>query len=73
MSTPPLLLSAHTGGILRLTLNRPNARNALSSDLMTALHAALDGLEALLLARGFHGDGGPDELPNAVIVQGRRA
>lgn len=42
-ASPPLLLSAHTGGILRLTLNRPNARNALSSDLMAALQAALDG------------------------------
>lgn len=42
-ASPPLLLSAHTGGILRLTLNRPNARNALSSDLMAALHSALDG------------------------------
>ncbi|HWX90894.1 MAG TPA: enoyl-CoA hydratase-related protein, partial [Rhizomicrobium sp.] len=45
-TSPPLLLSAHAGGILRLTLNRPQARNALSSELMTALQAALDGAAA---------------------------
>jgi enoyl-CoA hydratase/carnithine racemase len=42
-ASPPLLLSAHTGGVLRLILNRPAARNALSSDLMAALQSALDG------------------------------
>jgi putative membrane protein len=36
-----------------------------------ALHAGLDGLEALLLARGFRGDGGPNELPDPPIVQRR--
>jgi enoyl-CoA hydratase/carnithine racemase len=46
MTTPPLLLSAHAGGVLRLVLNRPTARNALSSDLMAALQAALDGAGA---------------------------
>lgn len=46
MNTPPLLLSAHAGGILRLTLNRPAARNALSSELLAALLAALDGAAA---------------------------
>src|SRR5271154_7200070 len=40
---PPLLLSAHTGGVLKLILNRPQARNALSSELMAALVAALEG------------------------------
>jgi enoyl-CoA hydratase/carnithine racemase len=45
-TSPPLLLSAHAGGILRLTLNRPQSRNALSSELMTALQAALDGAAA---------------------------
>jgi enoyl-CoA hydratase/carnithine racemase len=40
---PPLpLLSARNGAVLRLVLNRPGARNALSSALMTALHRALD-------------------------------
>mgnify|MGYP003851065655 CR=1 FL=1 len=42
-ASPPLLLSAHTGGVLRLILNRPSARNALSSELMAALQAALEG------------------------------
>jgi enoyl-CoA hydratase/carnithine racemase len=46
LAPPPLLLSAHTGGVLRLVLNRPQARNALSSELMTALQAALDGAAA---------------------------
>jgi enoyl-CoA hydratase/carnithine racemase len=45
-SPPPLLLSAHTGGILRLTLSRSQTRNALSSELMTALQAALEGAAA---------------------------
>ena len=40
---PPLLLSAHTGGVLKLILNRPQARNALSSELMAAIQAALAG------------------------------
>ena len=34
---PPLLLTAQTGGVLRLVLNRPQARNALSSELMSAI------------------------------------
>ena len=45
-SPPPLLLTAHTGGILRLTLSHPQSRNALSSELMTALQAALEGAAA---------------------------
>jgi enoyl-CoA hydratase/carnithine racemase len=40
---PPLLLTAQTGGVLRLILNRPQARNALSSELMGAILAALEG------------------------------
>jgi enoyl-CoA hydratase/carnithine racemase len=46
MNTPPLLLSAPAGGVLRLVLNRPAARNALSSELLSALLAALDGAAA---------------------------
>jgi enoyl-CoA hydratase/carnithine racemase len=38
----PLVLSAQDGGVLRLTLNRPGARNALSAGLMGALQFALD-------------------------------
>jgi enoyl-CoA hydratase/carnithine racemase len=37
----PLLLEARDEGVLRLTLNRPQARNALSTALMTALIEAL--------------------------------
>src|ERR1700749_4140956 len=44
--SPPLLLPACTGGVLRLVLNRPNARNALSSELMAAIKSALDGAAA---------------------------
>jgi enoyl-CoA hydratase/carnithine racemase len=43
---PPLLLTAQAGGILRLILNRPQARNALSSELMGAIQSALDGAAA---------------------------
>src|ERR1700677_869322 len=41
----PLLLSSLENGVLRLTLNRAHARNALSSGLMTTLQAALDGAD----------------------------
>jgi enoyl-CoA hydratase/carnithine racemase len=37
-----LLLTAREGAVLILTLNRPEARNALSEGLMAALHVALD-------------------------------
>src|SRR5260370_354605 len=36
-----ILLEERTDGVLRLTLNRPEARNALSLELMTALVEAL--------------------------------
>ena len=42
-SPPPLLLTAHARGVLRLILNRPQARNALSSELMGAIQSALEG------------------------------
>jgi enoyl-CoA hydratase/carnithine racemase len=38
----PLILSSRHGAVQRLTLNRRVARNALSTDLMGALQAALD-------------------------------
>jgi enoyl-CoA hydratase/carnithine racemase len=38
----PLVLARKDGAILRLTLNRPAARNALSEGLMAALQSALD-------------------------------
>ena len=38
----PLLLTDRQDGVLRLTLNRPRARNALSSALMSEMQAALD-------------------------------
>jgi enoyl-CoA hydratase/carnithine racemase len=38
----PLVLAARDGGVLRLILNRPGARNALSESLMAALQDRLD-------------------------------
>ena len=38
----PVLLEENDRGVLRLTLNRPDARNALSTALMSALLEALD-------------------------------
>jgi enoyl-CoA hydratase/carnithine racemase len=38
----PVLLEAREDGVLRLTLNRPEQRNALSVGLMSALSAALE-------------------------------
>lgn len=40
--TDALVLTARDGGVLTLTLNRPQARNALSEELMTALQSELD-------------------------------
>jgi enoyl-CoA hydratase/carnithine racemase len=40
--TEPLVLATQDGTVLRLTLNRANARNALSESLMGALQSALD-------------------------------
>jgi enoyl-CoA hydratase/carnithine racemase len=45
VSAPPVLVS-HADGIGRITLNRPEVRNALSRPLLEALAAALAGLEA---------------------------
>ncbi|HEY2032381.1 MAG TPA: enoyl-CoA hydratase [Rhizomicrobium sp.] len=41
-TSEPLVLTDRDGAILRLTLNRANARNALSAGLMGALQLALD-------------------------------
>jgi enoyl-CoA hydratase/carnithine racemase len=47
MSTEPLLLQhADPRGVITLTLNRPQAFNALSEGLLEALQAALDGVAA---------------------------
>jgi enoyl-CoA hydratase/carnithine racemase len=56
MSDAAVLRSDPAPGICRLTLNRPQQRNALSVELMTALEAALDacaaepGLRAIIIA-----------------------
>jgi enoyl-CoA hydratase/carnithine racemase len=42
LQSEPLVLSERNGAVLRLTLNRSGARNALSEGLMAALQAALD-------------------------------
>src|SRR5438270_3107656 len=47
----PVLLEALDKGVLRLTLNRPAQRNALSVELMTALGQALDRAAAERNAR----------------------
>ena len=41
-SPEPLVLARRDGNVLRLTLNRPTARNALSGALMSSLQCALD-------------------------------
>src|SRR5215467_116442 len=38
----PLVLARKDGGLLRLTMNQPTARNALSEALMGALQGVLD-------------------------------
>ncbi len=42
VSAETILLSELSGGILRLTLNRPKARNALSEGMLAALQESLD-------------------------------
>ena len=56
-STEPLLLSTRDArGVVTLTLNRPQAFNALSEDLLAALQAALteltgdEGVRAVVIA-----------------------
>src|SRR5262245_48953664 len=40
--SPPSVLTAKAGGVLTVTLNRPEARNALSEGMMRGLQLALD-------------------------------
>ncbi len=42
MTDTPFILRSHTGGVATLTLNRPEARNALSLGMLLALSAELD-------------------------------
>ncbi len=51
MADEPLLLQDETGGVVRLTLNRPKAFNSLSGALLEALHEALDAIAASRSAR----------------------
>ncbi|MBE7246158.1 MAG: enoyl-CoA hydratase/isomerase family protein, partial [Actinomycetospora chiangmaiensis] len=44
VSQGPILLRNDAGGVATLTLNRPQARNALSMALMAALQDALDAI-----------------------------
>jgi enoyl-CoA hydratase/carnithine racemase len=54
-----ILLIEFTGGIVRLTLNRPEKRNALSLEMLTRLEGAIEGIAADPTARvvvlGAHG------------------
>jgi methylglutaconyl-CoA hydratase len=44
-NVPEVLVTTRGGGVLTLTLNRPEKRNALSNALIEALHAALEGAD----------------------------
>ena len=57
----PALLAEQGGGILTLTLNRPDKRNALSAAMVDGLHAALDRADldagvAVVVLRGAGAD-----------------
>jgi len=57
VSSPGALLASRESGVLTLTLNRPDKRNALSAELIGALHAAvteadLDSGVRVLVLRG---------------------
>jgi len=47
----PVLLTRAAGGVVHLTLNRPQQFNALSEQMLAALQAALDRIEADTSAR----------------------
>jgi enoyl-CoA hydratase/carnithine racemase len=55
--TPPLVLSDDAGSVRVLTMNRPEARNALNTELIEALYAAL-------------GDADGDPSVRAVVLTG---
>jgi enoyl-CoA hydratase/carnithine racemase len=57
MTDQPLLLVPDTGPVRTLTLNRPAARNALNTDLNTALYEALEVADA-------------DDAVRAVVITG---
>ncbi|MEO3787237.1 enoyl-CoA hydratase [Actinocorallia sp. B10E7] len=57
MSDRPVLLTADIGSVRLLTLNRPDARNALSGELNTALYQALEEADV-------------DDAVKAVVVTG---
>ena len=58
MSPPPLRVEC-SGGVLTLTLDRPDKRNALSAELVDALHVALEraDLDAAVRAVALRGAG----------------
>lgn len=51
MSAYETLLTSLEGGVARITLNRPDVRNALSRTMVTELEAALAAFEADAAAR----------------------
>src|SRR5215471_212696 len=57
----PFVLEEKTGGVVRLTLNRPERFNPLSSEMIAALEAALDRVaadaEALVVVLAAAGKG----------------
>ena len=52
-----ILQRADSDGVVTLTLNRPAARNALSTELMAALQAEIDDIPFDLNIRRFRGNG----------------
>lgn len=73
MSTSDVLLVERAGGVLRLTINRPERRNALNPELIEALRGAFAGAsrdpEVRVIVLGAVGDkafcAGADLDPNA--------
>ncbi len=66
----PVLLASADGGVLTLTLNRPDKRNALNRELLDALHTAvaeadLDAEVRVLVLRGA----GPDFCAGADLSE----
>ena len=61
--TEPILVDTPATGVRRITMNRPDKLNALTRELVDALHAALDDADADHECRAGHAPPRQDPRP----------